>query len=49
VKKVLATTWFCLGVYFVISSLGKGSGVSAAIAMVCGFMVARNMADIIDD
>jgi len=38
-----------LGIYFVIVCLGRGNGASAAMAMVCGFMVARNMAEIVDD
>lgn len=46
-KKLLAISWLLLGVYFVIVCTGKGTGVSAAIAMFSGFMVARNVADII--
>lgn len=48
-KKALMVVWFLLGIYFVIGCLGRGCGVSAAIAMACGFMVARNMADVVDD
>lgn len=40
--------WFVFGLYFVIACLGRGNGVSAAMAMACGFMVARNMADVKD-
>lgn len=46
-KKVLASIWLLLGIYFVIACTGNGAGVSAALSMVCGFMVARNLADIV--
>ena len=46
-KKLLAVSWLLLGIYFVIVCTGKGAGVSAAIGMFCGFMVARNLADIV--
>ena len=47
-KRLWMVIWLLLGMYFVIACLGRGNGVSAAMAMVCGFMVARNMADIVD-
>lgn len=46
-KKLLAVSWLLLGLYFVIACTGKGAGVSAAFAMFSGFMVARNVADIV--
>jgi hypothetical protein len=47
-KKALMVMWLLIGIYFVIACLGRGNGVSAAMAMACGFMAARNMADIVD-
>jgi len=47
IKKLLALIWLLSGLYFVIVCIGKGSGVSAAISMICGFMVARNLANIV--
>lgn len=44
-KKLLAVSWMLLGLYFVVVCTGKGAGVSAAISMFCGFMVARNVTD----
>lgn len=46
-KKTLMVVWFLLGIYFVIECLGRGDGVSAAMAMACGFMSARNMSDVV--
>ena len=46
-KKILAVSWLLLGLYFVVAATGKGTGVTTAIAMFCGFMVARNVADIV--
>lgn len=48
-KKSLMIMWLLIGIYFVIACLGRGNGVSAALAMFAGFMVARNMADVVDD
>ncbi len=48
-KKAIMVIWFLIGLYFVIACLGRGNGVSAAMAMACGFMVARNMADVVKD
>lgn len=47
VKKIWALIWLLTGLYFVVAAIGKGAGATAAIAMVCGFMVARNVADIV--
>ena len=46
-KKALIIVWLLIGIYFVIACLGRGNGVSAAMAMVAGFMAARNMADVV--
>jgi len=46
-KKFLAGSWLLLGLYFVVASIGGGGGATSAMAMVCGFMVARNVADIV--
>lgn len=45
-KKFLAGSWLLLGLYFVVASIGGGGGATSAMAMVCGFMVARNLADL---
>ena len=46
-KTSLTIAWCLIGLYFVVAATGKGTGVTTAIAMVCGFMVARNLADVI--
>lgn len=46
-KTFLATAWCLIGLYFVVVAIGKGTGATTAIAMVCGFMVARNLADVV--
>ena len=48
-KKALMVAWLLIGIYLVIVCLGRGNGVSAALAMVAGFMAARNMADVVVD
>jgi hypothetical protein len=45
VKKMLI--WMLAGIYFIVSSAGGGGFISPVMAMVCGFMVARNFADIV--
>lgn len=47
-KKLLAATWLLLGAYSVIAAYGGGAARCAALAMVCGFMVARNLADLVE-
>ena len=45
-KKILMAAWALLGLYFIVAATGSGCMTIAIGAMVCGFMVARNMADI---
>lgn len=33
--------WLALGLYFVVAAIGKGAGVAAAMALLCGFMAAH--------
>ena len=48
-KKFLAIAWCLTGLYFVVASIGGGGGggATSAMAMICGFMVARNLADVV--
>lgn len=46
-KKILMTVWALLGLYFIVAAIGGGCMTIAIGAMICGFMVARNMADIV--
>lgn len=46
-KKLLLGFWLTFGIYFIIASIGGGAPICAAMAMICGFMVARNWADIV--
>lgn len=50
-NKLMIVVWLVFGLYFIIASAGDSSAIStaicAAIAMFCGFMVARHMADIV--
>lgn len=46
-KTFLAVAWCLLGLYFVVASIGGGGGATAMMAMICGFMVARNLADVV--
>jgi len=46
-KKALMISWLAVGLYFVIAAIGQGSGWTATAAMFSGFMVARNMADVV--
>lgn len=46
-KKLLMLIWLLAGIYFIVASAGGGGFISPAMAMVCGFMVARNFADIV--
>lgn len=46
-KKLWMTVWALAGTYFVVAVAGGGRWIAAAMAMLCGFMVARNMADAI--
>lgn len=46
-KKILMTAWALLGLYFIVAATGSGCMTIAIGAMICGFMVARNMADIV--
>jgi hypothetical protein len=49
-NNLLILWWFLLGLYFVIASGGGGSGfVSGAMAMFCGFMVARSIATVLEE
>jgi hypothetical protein len=45
-KKLLMFIWLFAGIYFVVASAGGGGFVSPTMAMICGFMIARNFADI---
>lgn len=45
-RKTWMVIWLALGVYSVIAAVGGGGAFSALCAMLSGFMVARNMADI---
>jgi len=40
-----AVTWGAIGLYFVVASIDGGGAVSSAMAMACGFMVARNLSE----
>jgi hypothetical protein len=46
-KTALMIFWVLIGIYFVISALPVGAGWTTFAAMVAGFMVARNMADVV--
>lgn len=46
-KKLLAIAWCLTGLYFVVASIGGGGGATSMMAMICGFMVARNLADVV--
>lgn len=46
-KKLLMMIWLLAGIYFIVASVGGGSFICSAMAMVCGFMVARNLADVV--
>lgn len=46
-KKLLMLIWLFAGIYFVVASAGGDGFISPIMAMVCGFMVARNFADIV--
>lgn len=39
--------WLLLGCYFVVAGIGIGAGGIAIGSIVCGFMSARNMADVV--
>ena len=39
--------WLVFGLYFIIAAMGRDAGIAAAMAMFCGFMVARNVADMV--
>lgn len=45
-KQLLMLIWMLAGIYFIVASAGGGGFISPTMAMVCGFMVARNFADI---
>lgn len=44
-KKILMIVWVLLGLYFIVSATGGGCVTSAIGAAICGFMLARNIAD----
>ena len=46
-KKVWMCIWLAGGLYFVIAAIGADAGMNAAMAMLCGFMSARNAADVV--
>lgn len=46
-KIILMVSWALTGGYFVIASNGGGGATCAIMSFACGFMVARNMADIV--
>lgn len=43
--KLWMIVWLVLGGYSIVAAHGGGGAISAAMAMVCGFMVARNVTD----
>ena len=45
--KAWLLAWLVVGMYFIIAAMGRDAGVAAAMAMVCGFMAARNVADMV--
>ena len=46
-KTLLMVAWTIFGLFYIISAVGAGGGLNAIGAMICGFMVARNMADVV--
>lgn len=50
-KTFLAIAWCLTGLYFVVASIGggggDGGGATSMMAMICGFMVARNLAAVV--
>lgn len=46
-KKLLATAWLLAGIYFIVASADGDGVICSTMAMVCGFMVTRNFADIV--
>lgn len=46
IKKIWMVFWLIFGIFFIVASYGDGA-VCAAMSMLCGFMVARNMADLV--
>ncbi len=42
--KAWLLAWLVVGLYFIVAAMGRDAGVAAAMAMVCGFMAARNVA-----
>ena len=47
-KFLLMIMWLLFGLFYIISAVGAGSGTPAIGAMICGFMVARNMSDVVE-
>lgn len=47
-KALLMVAWMLFGIFYIIAAVGAGGGIHAIGAMICGFMVARNMADVVD-
>ena len=46
-KKILMIAWALLAIYFIVAATGGGCMTHALGAAIGGFMVARNMADVI--
>ena len=46
-RKILAGSWFLLGLVFVVEAIGGSPAIGSVCAMFCGFMTARNIADIV--
>ena len=47
-KTAWMIVWLIAGFYFVIAGIGGGNGWTTLAAMICGFMSARNMADVVE-
>lgn len=46
-KRLWMAIWLAMGLYAIIAAVGGGGGFAATGAMLCGFMLGRNMADIV--
>ena len=46
-SKIYAAIWAFLGLVFVVEAIGGSPALGSICAMFCGFMTARNIADIV--
>lgn len=47
VEMVLAVVWFLGGLVFVLEDIGGAGAICSVMSMICGFMMARNIACVV--